>query len=642
MASASTQVMPRELRLAAPPTMPQARSYMFKVQSTNSSYDSSSSNSIQINVPRLQRSYLTKDSYLRFRMNLGSAFSSGTRAPDLLLDTPGAFGFFDKIEVYDYLGSTLLESTSGHGQLMATLLDVSSNASEMGNHYATTCGTTSGAVVQRFDLWAGKVPVVRNWCTTGSNFGTWVLGGTATAVIGAVGIDGTTNATTVTFTAAAGSVTSASTAIAAVVPTPAVFTCQFWIKRLSGSSTVTVTLTGATSTAVVSATATPTGQWVPVTISTNAGGTTPTIAIAGDGTNAGSFAVDYLTFNAASGEVTDTQPIGQQVASQFGQVLSKNASASTSLKWEFAIPLFSFLGGLGQKFTPLHNGFTIVLTLNSADKAMGAGAYDSSSLTDATFPSSFVLSNVNFCCQVLELGPQAESMLLSSAGGKPLIVPTKAFRNYATTISAQSSTFKLDLNLNVASLTNLLWIMREESPTSLSLTYKDSKYLSSRVRNYLQSWYFQYGSSILPQTSGIQCRDPAGVTLQNGGHDECYLELLKSRHALNADSFDTMIDPVSYTVDNTSLLTHGDPTLNQHNKYRRGTFAAGLDLELVSGRSQNLICGLNTNGMNTSIYGTFWNGTYQQSGTKSVRLDCWAEYDAFINISPGIATTVSF
>jgi hypothetical protein len=233
-------------------------------------------------------------------------------------------------------------------------------------------------------------------------------------------------------------------------------------------------------------------------------------------------------------------------------------------------------------------------------------------------------------------------MLLSSAGGKPLIVPTKAFRNYVTQIPASSSTFKMDLNLNVASLTNLLWIMREESPTALSLAYRDSKYLSSRCRNYLQSWYFQYGSSILPQTSGIQASAPPGVTISNGGHDEAYLELIKSRHALNADSFDTMIDRNSYTIDTATAHGSGDPSLSQYNQNRRGTFAAGLDLELVSGRSQNLICGLNTNGMNTSIYGTFWNGSSQASGTKITRVDLWAEYDAFINISPGIATTVSF
>ena len=631
------QVMPKELRLAAPPTMPQARSYMFKVQSSNSTYDSSGSNTIQINIPRLQRSYLTKDSYLRFRMNLAGAFTAGTKATDLLLDTPGAFGFFNKIEVYDYLGSTLLESTSGHGQLISTLMDISSNSNEFGNHFNATCGTCPGKIVSDPDQYSVSSGVIRSFLSTTNPVWTVVTGSVTT---GAVGIDGQAVATT-WVTGASGTLTSGS--LAAYVANPAVFSCNFWIKRTAGAGDgVTFLLTGggASNTLALSAAETPIGQWIQCTVATATGGSTPTLTMTGVATTA-TYVIDYMTFNTA----VATGPLsGIPIAPQHGYVLSKNASAATTLKWEFGIPLFSFLGGLGQKFTPLHNGFTIVLSLNSVDKVMGAGAYDSSVVSDATFPTSYTLSNVNLCCQVLELGPQAESMLLSSAGGKPLIVPTKAFRNYTNSISASSSTFKLDLNLNVASLTNILWIMREENPTSLSLTYKDTKYLSSRCRNYLQSWYFQYGSSILPQTSGIQCGSQPGTTITNGGHDECYLELLKSRHNLNADSFDTMIDRTSYTIDQATILGAGDPTLNQKNTNRRGTFAAGLDLELVSGRSQNLICGLNTNGMNTSIYGTFWNSTAgtQTSGTKTVTLDCWAEYDSFINISPGIATTVSF
>ena len=197
MSTASAQVMPKELRLSAPPTMPQARSYMFKVQSTNSSYDSAGSNSIQINVPRLQRSYLTKDSYLRFRMNLSSQFTAGSKCNDLILDTPGAFGFFDKIEVYDYLGSTLLESTSGHGQLMATLLDVTSANDELGNHYNTTCGTSPGSVITDPDIYAFKGRDMS--IATGG----WVTQGTGTSVFNQTGMEGISNTATLITAVAA-------------------------------------------------------------------------------------------------------------------------------------------------------------------------------------------------------------------------------------------------------------------------------------------------------------------------------------------------------------------------------------------------------------------------------------------------------
>ena len=473
----TSQVLPKELRLAAPPTMPQARSYMFKQQSSNATYDPSNSSSIQINLPRLQRSYLTKDSYLKFRLNFTSAFTK-LATENVHFDVPGAFGLIDKIEVYDYLGSTLLESTSGHGQLMALLLDMNANPNEMQFHYGVTSGTKGAAILDDPDSGATR----------------------------------------------------------------------------------------------------------------------------------------SMVFPPLHG---DTPVAGDIAATQY---------------FEYTIPLLSFLGNLSQKYAPLHNGYTIMISLNTIEKAFGAVGADGATGPTA-FPSSYQLSNVYYACQVLELGPTAEAMLLGSAQGRPLVIPAKAFRNYVSSVPAAASNFRLDLNLNVASLTNILWIMRENTYGPGAAASAKYKTLSNRIRNYLQSWYFQYGSSILPQTSGIQCSSPVGTTIVNGGHDECYIELLKSRHGLNKSSYHSCIDRNSYVIDvgSAAIAALSSLTVTKH-----GRFAAGMDLELVPGRSANLICGMNTNGMNTSIYGTF-NGT-----TVAARVDAWAEYDAFINISPGIATTVSF
>lgn len=475
----TSQVLPKELRLAAPSTMPQARSYMFKQQSSNATYDPANSSSIQINLPRLQRSYLTKDSYLKFRLNFTSAYAAGVNATEnIQFDIPGAFGLIDKIEVYDYLGSTLLESTSGHGQLMALLLDLNANPNEMQFHYGVTSGTKGSAILDDPD----------------------------------------------------------------------------------------------------------------------------------------SAATRSMVYPPLQGE---TPVAGGIAATQY---------------FEYTIPLLSFLGNLSTKYAPLHNGYTIMISLNTIEKAFGA-TIAAGSASASTWPTSYQLSNVYYACQVLELGPTAESMLLGSAQGRPLVIPAKAFRNYVSSVPAAASNFRLDLNLNVASLTNILWIMREDTYGNGAALSQRYKTLSNRIRNYLSSWYFQYGSSILPQTSGIQCGSPVGTTITNGGHDECYIELLKSRHGLNKTSYHSCIDRASYNIDVGSATI---AALSSLGVTRHGRFAAGMDLELVPGRSSNLICGMNTNGMNTSIYGTF-NGT-----TVAARVDAWAEYDAFINISPGIATTVSF
>lgn len=490
----SAQVLPKELRLSAPPTMPQARSYLFKQQSVNSTYEPGASGTIQINLPRLQRSYLTKDSYLKFRIGLSwnNATAGNPTAP--CFDVPGAFGLFDRIEVYDYLGSTLLESTSGHGQLISLLMDCQSRPDELQFHYGTGSGTR------------------------GANIGT-------------------------------------DTEIAATVTTKTI-------------------------------------MYGPTT----------------------------------------------------GGVFTKTSNNGTvTYYYEYTIPLFSFLGLLSQKFAPLHNGYTIQLTLNTAAQALGFSS--AAGTNTGTAPTSYILSNVYMCCQVLELGPVAESMLISSTQGQPFVVPSKAYRNYIGNIPAQSSAYRLDLNLNVASLTNLLWIMREN-------TYQNDikwKSLSYRIRNYLSSWYFQYGSTLLPQTSGIQCYAPPGATLDQGigGTNEAYNELMKARHNYNASNFSSCISKLNYWIDTAALHATNAGTTAAHvmaltadNVQDSGKFACGLDLELVSGRSNDLVCGMNTNGMNTSI-----NLTFDSSHTSSVvssRVDLWAEYDSFINVSPGIATTVSF
>jgi hypothetical protein len=234
-------------------------------------------------------------------------------------------------------------------------------------------------------------------------------------------------------------------------------------------------------------------------------------------------------------------------------------------------------------------------------------------------------------------------MLLGSTMGQPLIIPCKAFRNYVGTVPQSSSTYRLDINLNVASLTNLLWIQRIAGDLG-NISYRC---LSQRVRNYLQSWYFQYGSSILPQTSGITCSDSTGQQF-----NEAYAELMKARHSLLTDSFNTALTRMNFSVD-TPGYYYGSLTANAaspipiptlakmgdyFSPYESGKFACGIDLELVTGKSGELVCGMNTNGMNTSIFLNFLTGV----SVANTRLDLWAEYDAFINISPGLATTVSF
>lgn len=519
----SAQVLPKEVRLTAPPTMPQARSYLFKQQSTQSAYTAGTSGNIQINIPRLQRSYLSKDSYLKFKLQ-AKWTNDGVTVGNPVFDTCGAYGIIDTIEVYDYLGSTLLERTSGHAQLMALLMDCHVGTSEMRNHFGTTSGCKGMQV--GFDYDGPRVN-----------------------------------------TAAADN------------------TAHLAIRK-------------------------------------------------------------NLVQPPVSG-----QALGPIVVASTGVTTGNNAGVDKY--FEFSLPLFSFLGTLSKKYAPLHNGYTINIVLNSVDKIFGI-CNNLGVAGGSTAPTTYTLSDVYWCSQVLELGPTAESMLISSTQGQPMVIPAKAYRNYVGSISSGTNTqYRLDLNLNVASLTNILWIMRPTTNIT-GATALFMKTFSYRIRNFLQSWYFQYGSTILPQSSGILSGPPTGGNQLDTqyAHSEAYNELMKARHNFSTSNTHSMITPDTFWVDTptthaaayrdfqwlNSSTADSATALCPNALLPPGKFAGGLDLELVPGRSQDLICGMNTNGMNTSI---FLNFDSSKTGI-AAQLDAWCEYDAFINISPGIATTVSF
>jgi hypothetical protein len=546
MADNSGVVLPKELRLAPPATMPQSRSYMFKQQAALSGYKAGET--IQINLPRLQRSYLTKDSYLEFEVEFTHTISGAADAKTqaLQLDVPGALGLINRIEVYDYLGSTQLESTSGFGQLAALLHDASTEASEQATHYEVVSGTNQPVAVFDWDR-------------------------------GAVGPK-------------TGSVTSMN----------------------------------------------PMRTLQPVV---------------GELIDRGGWANDFQSGTQQAAQATDT------------------TGGTRVIRRRYHLPLFSFLGLLSPKFAPLHNGYTIMITLQTDNAAMicaalKPGTDSQTAVTGNT--ASFRVVNARMCCQILELGPIAESMLLSTTGGQPMIVTTKAYRYFNTSFADKTSNFKLDLNINVASLTNIMWIMR---PTTF-VNDPTLPSLSHRQRNFLTSWYFQYGSSILPQTNGITAFKPINNQYQDKDWgSECLIEFLKSRHAYNQANQTHCFNKWNWAYDNpVRALRHltdrigagasiGAPiTLDSfkyavaNSVYEHGKFACGLDLELVSGRTNEIICGMNTNGMNTAIFATFDATAATQAVATSgngifvegCNVDAWCEYDAFVNVSPGIATTISF
>jgi hypothetical protein len=641
-------VLPNELRLGAPATMPQARSYMFRQQSTLQNYGSG--NQIQINIPRLQRSYLRKDSYLKFNvditetgdMSLNNPLQINSTAPTLTFDSAGAYGLIQKIEIFDYLGSTVLESISEVPQLMALLLDLgipgidhSTNgqaamgletgytSSDSINSYPTS--TTANAARQTVFNQNTKLRAA----SSGRTLVSWGNNGQAT-----------TSSTRENYYSAE-----------FAIPLPSFL--GFLSKKmvpLHNGFTILITLSNPTTALFtpgqsIGAPAIVCGAGVTVTSAAwNAAGSTD------DNPNDGG---PTFKFTAPFGTTANAPPVkGSQISTAGFEPDQYNAT-------------FQVVDSTYNTVTVATSVATnpgAVTTYGTINIGNNTYFYNHPNLTIPAASNGNYTMNVTdvyMDCQILELGPVAESMILSSTGGQPLVVHTKSFRSYVGNVNKAAQEFILNLNLNVASMTNLLWMMRSKD----QLDKINHQSIGNRTRNMLQRWVFQYGSTSLPQNNGIQTM---GTTYPSKASSlflkyltaeskcsEGYHELLKARPIdvqncrilqenfswdykwggiLSDSTADTSLRDLMNTF--SFSFPNSKPTLFP------GKFAAGLTLELANNKSGDLISGLNTNGMNTSIRGVFHPlfSDYQDD----VRVDAYAEYDAFINISPGIATTVSF
>lgn len=534
-----SETMPSELNLSAPPTIPQARSYITKQSSEYTEYNVNKGTKIRVDLPRLQRSYLMKDSYIRFRLNIDLSFDNSLSGRLLAFDRMGAHGLFDRIEVYDYLGGTLLEQTNNIPTLACLLHDAHSDIMSTNGKSGTSQGMM-GAMTQVWPAALGR-------------------------------------------------------AFLEVEPS------------MSGR-----------------------------------------LIYADDADGAATAKQKFVTM-------------------------------------EFCLPVLSFLGNLSDKYVPLHNGFSVYFYLNSKENAFISRTNDLDIAVGPVTIDECWISNFEYVCQIMELGDQAESIVMST---DPLIIHSKQFRNFTDIIlgKGKQSTARIDLNLNVVSLRNLYFSMR---PTvwQNNLTYPS---YGHRIRNFLENWNFQYGSSYLPEIAGISCRSSTIPSSRKGytyatfnstsqlykamGLTQAAEELAKTG---NSETM-TNIDEPSFFIDtnwvpanlynavytqsggrdiNSWYLTSDEAGVDGINGAYVpvpfiwaktnvnatleaafiGKFAGGLNTRLSK---KTTVSGIDTNGLQLSINMKF---DYDSINfmTDAI-LDVWAEHDSFVQIIPGVATTVTF
>jgi hypothetical protein len=133
------------------------------------------------------------------------------------------------------------------------------------------------------------------------------------------------------------------------------------------------------------------------------------------------------------------------------------------------------------------------------------------------------------------------------------------------------------------------------------------------------------------------------------GYSQSFMEITKTTSPTN--TMGTTMNWIEYMIDlaATGQATNGDfagdltganakvPSPGQTSTSICGKFVGGIDTRLSK---KNTVSGIDTNGLLVSLNGSFDRDNVN-SMTQSI-LDVWAEYDSFIQVIPGVATTVTF
>lgn len=657
-------VLPKEIRLGVPPKMPQARSYLFRQQSTLSSI--APTGTITINIPRLQRSYLRKDSYLRFRV------SGSLNPPDdygyLSLDNCGAYGFFERMEVFDYLGSTVLETISGVPQLTSLLLDMGMKELVNGKNGNVAAGLGSDYVYNGF---GNRYP--GNAVDT-ATYGAGLYKQSGKVMNSCLGdtiiskYDNLGNGTPIPFTREFAIPLPSFLGLLSdkMVPLHNGFTIVLTVSSLK---TPFVYCVDSDSSLLVSCQSAGPVAISGISIPSRPPPTTET-ALTLDWSISDVFmncqilelgpVAESMILSSTQGNplVVYTKSFRNYVTTIKGSTWPSSASG-TYISMSSQAIVFPYQIITGQNDVFVVNGVTkTAMTAGPVVDMPGLLAKIVTAFNDSSFSITSKDDRV-----VIE---KSASFTVTGTAADDLFLPSPAVQGFTAVTTTGQPEFTLNMNLNVSSLTNVLWGMRSSSQLESAL-YPS---VSNRTRNFLQKWQFQYGSTTLPQSNGIQSMatylptkygsvtSGSTVLTQSRKYDfqaheamEAFSELMKCRPV---DLKNSRIDYSSYCWDmkfNDNLdkrvvteqilpLNLNGIFINQTSPVSTGRFACGLNLQLANNKEGQIISGLNTNGMNTSIRGTFHPSYTDFMDT--VRVDAWAEYDAFVNISPGIATTVSF
>ena len=278
-----------------------------------------------------------------------------------------------------------------------------------------------------------------------------------------------------------------------------------------------------------------------------------------------------------TGAAVDTQVKGPESNIGHRIFVTNSSTALDGLVFDYAFPLIGILGSGTDKMIPLGalNGLRLELTCDDV--------LNFTNTITANKLSGYTISDFEFVGQVIELSPEANS-LIAQANPEKIYIRSQTYRQSSAILPPQAGvgTYDLLCGIRVSSLKSLF----VQCYTS---TLAELKY-GSIFPNLTQGTCLLINGLSYPQRTLSPCEKPS----------DAFMELQKSFGALSLSVFNGCISKASYYRSSTqSGLCQAFNSAGTKSEYANiinnpNQAYLGIDTEVVA-RKNNLLSGINCN-----------------------------------------------
>jgi hypothetical protein len=295
------------------------------------------------------------------------------------------------------------------------------------------------------------------------------------------------------------------------------------------------------------------------------------------------------------------------------------AVGATTTSTTYCLNLITLLGALCQNnYFPLfacqNSTIRMEITLHdNLQKIFGIASTGATAnpVVVPTGAGTMTVSNVEYVCNLIELGDGAMSMVNDSLQGQPLQFVVGDWRNFQyTTAVTANALINVPIAAKFASLKSLFMVTRDQFN-------KATYYPNSSITCGLLSYYYRVGAQIMP------AKAPSTIP-------EFFAELMKAIASMSDLSHMPSIDKASYAI----VASNGQtPATIANGQTSSGSFYIGIDMESYPNASkQTCYAGWNSN--SDDIFCSLQYGT---TTATSMRFDSFANFDTLLVFENGVA-----